>query len=214
MVSLSAAVIPLIILLHSTVNRTCELWLESLIQHLVTWCFNVCGSLNIALYALNALLCVCVFRQIRAVRREMMDYQFKQSLRMERRALLTIITLLATLLIFFVPYMIVHLISLNIHSDSLIDNTLVIYYMNMLPYIKYALDPIIYGLRMREINACRRGSRRRDRTSPPTNQAVDFQMTAIVRPSIVSSSDPTIIVALHHMSSLDGGEYQRCSVNV
>ena len=200
MTSLTGALVPLIVLVVITVLKSCELWLETLIQRLVTWCFNICGSINIALFTLNAGLCSCVYRQIRQVRREMIDYQFEHSLRMERRALVTIITLLVTLLIFFVPYMVVHLISINVNSDTLIDSDAVIYYMNMMPYAKYALDPIIYGLRMREIHACARPCWRassalgRDGISPPTNQGGDCPLTVAVHPSIVSSFDPNIIV--------------------
>jgi len=60
--------------------------------------------------------------------------------------------MLATLGVFFAPYMTIHVLSLNLPaaSDYLHDSA-VVYYMNVLPYLKFASDPIIYGLRMREV---------------------------------------------------------------
>ena len=89
----------------------------------------------------------------------MTRFRFEQSLRSERRAFATIVTLLVTLNVFFVPSIVVHVISLNAPDVTLLSNGAVIYFMNMLPYFKYASDPIIYGLRMRELQWCFAGSR-------------------------------------------------------
>jgi len=60
--------------------------------------------------------------------------------------------MLATLGVFFAPYMTLHVLSLNLPaaSDYLHDSA-VVYYMNLLPYFKFISDPIIYGMRMREV---------------------------------------------------------------
>ena len=56
--------------------------------------------------------------------------------------------LLTTMTLFFLPYCLVYLISLNKQSSALQENIAVLYYMNLLPYLKYATDPLIYGKRM------------------------------------------------------------------
>ena len=56
--------------------------------------------------------------------------------------------LLSTMTVFFLPYCLMFLISHNSKSTSLHDNTAVMYYMTLLPYVKYASDPVIYGKRM------------------------------------------------------------------
>jgi len=94
----------------------------------------------------------------------------------ERRAFGTIALMLATLGLFFAPYMTLHVISLNLpaatdylHASAVVyymnlvsDIAIFVlkrdvklqltdYYMNLLPYVKFTSDPVIYGLRMREV---------------------------------------------------------------
>ncbi len=69
-------------------------------------------------------------------------------LQYERKTWLTIMMLLVTMTTFFLPYCLVYLLSLNAASSPLHENTAVFYYMTLLPYIKYATDPLIYGKRM------------------------------------------------------------------
>jgi len=107
---------------------------------------DVSAGIHIALYVANAVLCVKIYRRIRLAGREMTRARLRQSLRRQRRAFTTIVTLLVTLNAFFVPSIVVHVISLNAADVTLLSNAAVIYCMNMLPYLKYASDPMI-GLR-------------------------------------------------------------------
>jgi len=60
--------------------------------------------------------------------------------------------MLATLGVFFAPYMTLHVVSLNLPAASeYLHQGVVVYYMNLLPYLKFTSDPVIYGLRMREV---------------------------------------------------------------
>lgn len=60
--------------------------------------------------------------------------------------------MLATLGVFFAPYMTLHVLSLNLPAaNNYLHDSAVVYYMNLLPYFKFTSDPIIYGLRMREV---------------------------------------------------------------
>ena len=74
--------------------------------------------------------------------------EFVDDLQYERKTWLTIMMLLTTMTLFVLPYCLIYLISLNKQSSTLQENTAVLYYMNLLPYVKYATDPLIYGKRM------------------------------------------------------------------
>jgi len=90
--------------------------------------------------------------RIRAVHRELVRYDQLASVHCERRAFGTIALMLATLGLFFAPYMTLHVLSLNLPAASYyLHDSAVVYYMNLLPYFKFTSDPIIYGLRMREV---------------------------------------------------------------
>jgi len=70
----------------------------------------------------------------------------------ERRAFGTISMMLATLGVFYAPYMTLHVLSLNFPAaNEYLHRSVGVYYMNLLPYFKFTSDPIIYGLRMREV---------------------------------------------------------------
>jgi len=97
-------------------------------------------------------LCSLIYLRIRAIHRELLRYDQLASVRCERRAFGTMAMMLATLGVFFAPYMTIHVLSLNLPAASnYLHDSAVVYYMNVLPYLKFASDPIIYGLRMREV---------------------------------------------------------------
>ena len=113
---------------------------------------NVCVAFVIIVYIAIFILCSLIYLRIRAIHRELVRYDQIASVHCERRAFGTIAMMLATLGMFFAPYMTLHVVSLNLPaaSDYLHDSA-VVYYMNLLPYFKFTSDPIIYGLRMREV---------------------------------------------------------------
>ena len=171
-VSLLAGCAPFVGVLLMTRGRRCEMLILELVRNVVTYGVDVCVGLVAVVYVGIVVLCVRIYRQIGAVRREMALYsggsgggggestsgrdaaagRRTADMRSERRAFVTIVTLLATLNVFYVPYMIVHVVSLNVpDSDVLLNDQALIYYMNMLPYMKFTTDPVIYGLRMREV---------------------------------------------------------------
>jgi len=58
---------------------------------------------------------------------------------------------LLTLNAFFVPFVVLQVLSLNSPASAYLGSAAVVYYMNLLPYAKCTIDPLIYGLRMREL---------------------------------------------------------------
>ena len=98
------------------------------------------------------ILCSLIYLRIRAIHRELVRYDQLANVHCERRAFGTIALMLVTLGVFFAPYMTLHVISLNLPAASeYLHDSAVVYYMNLLPYFKFISDPIIYGLRMREV---------------------------------------------------------------
>lgn len=69
----------------------------------------------------------------------------------DRRAFVTIVSLGIALTFYLVPSLIIQLLSNGPMEDVIIKNAFLIYFMALIPYTKYLVDPIIYGLRMPEM---------------------------------------------------------------
>lgn len=133
----------------------CEDWFVRILLRISAIETNICTVIVGLFYLFVVTVSARIYAEIRSGRLLMIQIRAEHDLRGERRAYFTILFLLSTLTLFLVPYMIVHLLSLNFSDSRFLHNPLVIYYMNMLPYLKYMTDPIIYGLRMRELkNVC------------------------------------------------------------
>jgi len=130
----------------------CNPGLRRLIRLVVLYGVDACVGFVVIIYVTIFILCCLIYLRIRAVHRELVRYDQLASVRCERRAFGTIAMLLATLGLFFAPYMTLHVLSLNVPAATdYIHKSAVVYYMNLLPYFKFTSDPIIYGLRMREV---------------------------------------------------------------
>lgn len=105
------------------------------------------GVLAVCYISLSA-MCIRLYHEIRQLQRRLSENLWVDDLKYEKKALITIVMLLGTLTVFFLPYYIVYMVSMNSWLVSLNRNQAILYYMMLLPYIKYASDPIIYGKRM------------------------------------------------------------------
>lgn len=143
--------VPYLVALLVARQRPCEEWFIKLILRISTVETNTCICIVGLFYLLIVAASARIYAKIRSGRRLMTQIRAEHDVRGERRAFFTILFLLSTLTLFLVPYTIVHLLSLNFTDNRLLHNPLIIYYMNMLPYLKYMTDPVIYGLRMREL---------------------------------------------------------------
>lgn len=77
-------------------------------------------------------LCALIYLRIRAIHRELVRYDQLANVHCERRAFGTIALMLATLGLFFAPYMTLHVISLNLPAASeYLHASAVVYYMNL-----------------------------------------------------------------------------------
>ena len=105
------------------------------------------GTLAICYISLTC-MCLRLYHEVRKLQKRLSENLWVDDLKYEKKALVTIAMLLSTLTLFFLPYYIVYMVSMNSLSSSLNQNQAVLYYMMLLPYIKYASDPVIYGKRM------------------------------------------------------------------
>ena len=71
----------------------------------------------------------------------------------DRRAFITIASLGMALTFYLVPSLIIQFLSNGPMGDIITNNAFLIYFMALLPYTKYLVDPVIYGLRMPEMRS-------------------------------------------------------------
>ena len=152
LVSLSCACLPFFILLGLTHKGTCDEDMLGTILLVVIIGTDISLGVVVLTYLSIVGLCLRIYTEIQKLRKRLSQFRFDHEVSGERKAFVTIIILLSTLTIFFIPYVAVYAITLN-SSDSGIDmqSDALIYYMNLLPYLKFFTDPIIYGMRMKEV---------------------------------------------------------------
>jgi len=150
--SLIGGIAPFTVMLIFARYQPCGLGLRRLIRLVLLYGVDACVSFVIVIYVTIFILCFLIYVRIRAIHRQLDRSDQLANVHRERRALGTIAMMLATLGLFFAPYMTLHVLSLNLPAASdYLHNSAVVYYMNLLPYFKFTSDPIIYGLRMREV---------------------------------------------------------------
>jgi hypothetical protein len=71
------------------------------------------------------------------------------------KAFVTTLLLSSTLVVFWLPYMAFHFVSAHVDLDNVPDIVwqIKIYVIDFLPVLNFLTDPIIYGIRMREIRS-------------------------------------------------------------
>lgn len=149
--SVAAGCLPWVILLGLSSKLPCDIAFSELLEKVMSTGSNICVSSVSIVYITIISICVRIYTEIQSIHQCIMRYRQERSLKAERRAFVTIVILLATLTVFFIPHTIAYLVSVNIDRDKAMDKSVLIYYMNMMPYFKFLLDPLIYGLRMREV---------------------------------------------------------------
>jgi uncharacterized membrane protein len=152
--SLLAGAVPLGYLWGTVRGRPCVAPRVQLIGVVVRHGANASAGFLGAVHVVIFVQCALIFRRMLVVRREMTPFRYARDMRSERRAIVTIVILLLTLNVFFVPYTIMTLLTLNWPTSAYVGNSALIYYMNFLPHVKCMADPVIYGLRMREMRNC------------------------------------------------------------
>lgn len=146
---------PLVSLSVAVKRQRCGPDLLHLISAVFRYSANTSAGFLAAVHVIIFSQCLLIYRRMSVVRREMTPFRYTRDMRTERRAIVTIVILLLTLNFFFVPYTAMTLFSLNFaEGASYFGNSWFVYYMNLLPHFKCMADPLVYGLRMRELQQC------------------------------------------------------------
>ncbi len=151
--SLLCSFLPFLALVIIAQQRDCSADLLTLISNFVVYGVNCCVGIVGAIYAIIIVLCVRIFYEIKVIGMRISRHRNeRQDVKAERRAFVTIVILLCTLTVFFTPYSVIYVVSLNSKNPGFgFKDEGIIYYMTILPYFKFLSDPLIYGLRMREV---------------------------------------------------------------
>ena len=133
-------------------RRECDEQLLKKITDVVVVGSKVSVGIVAAIYCIIVAICVRIYLEIRTIKRRLSSHRH-ENVNTERRAFVTTVILLVTFTIFFIPYTVMYLLSLRSSSSFEMSNSGFIFYMNVLPYLKFLSDPIIYGIRMRGLRA-------------------------------------------------------------
>ena len=190
-VTIAASVLPMTGLVISSENRECtKQFLKDLVFG-ITVCGNLGNAIIGAVYVAIIVLCIKVYIDIRKHWDRIHHFRQRWELHRNWKAFVTTALLVGSLTMFFLPSCVVYFVTMNFNDMSLSrDSSILTYIMNMLPYVKFITDPVIYGMRTKEV---REGYRRvtlkcsdLQRQTPPTSR-LQLQYTS----SFVTSTVPT-----------------------
>ncbi len=150
-VSLAFACVPCIVVWYRAKHGECDADMLDKILQVIVFGANCSTGVVGIVYILIVLMCIRIYTEIRNLQIRLNQFRFKQEVSSERKAFVTIVILLTTLSLFFIPYACLYVITLNATTDVDIQNNVLIYYMVLLPYLKFLTDPLIYGMRMKEV---------------------------------------------------------------
>jgi hypothetical protein len=148
LVSLGCGLTPFLVLLIVSERSECTTSLFNYITGISSVGNEICVAIAVAIYVSIVALCCRIYIEVKRLQRRLSRFRFDQDVDYEKKAFITTAILLATLTFFFLPYSIVYLLTYN---DGMGKDAGIIYYMNLLPYLKFISDPLIYGARMREV---------------------------------------------------------------
>ena len=135
--------IPLLILM-ARVLPSCHLHQVIFIEFLSRICINI----NIGLLQLIILLifvfCIRIHMEIRLLQSRLSDYCWVDEMQLEKRTFRSILFLVCTLAVFFLPFTIMFVVSYNQGNADMINTRAVVFIMTLMPYIKFCTDPILY----------------------------------------------------------------------
>ena len=136
---------PVVALIVSYSERGCSLaeveWYTIISMRFVIAVICIC-------YLTLAGLCLRIYWEIHQLQQLLSLPPWAEELQYEKRAWRTIAFLLSTMTVFCLPFYVLHMVSLHTGRSLNQAHPALVYYMNLLPYIKYSVDPLIYGRRM------------------------------------------------------------------
>ena len=155
LISFTCAMIPVFYMLVKSRFQDCPLYYNEIGE----------GSIEICTYALAAViltiagLYASIYTEILRYRRrtpQLTNRRRNDETEHNYKAFVTTLLLAGTLVVYWLPYMAMHFISAHLDpedveqvSDLLMD--VKFFVMDVMPMLSYLTDPVIYGIRMREI---------------------------------------------------------------
>ncbi len=97
-----------------------------------------------ASYVIIIALCARIAVEIRTLEKRLSRLCWTDNLQQERGTFRSIVGLSITMTLFIFPYHVLYFASMNFNVEALSANTGVMYYMNLLPYAKFATDPVFF----------------------------------------------------------------------
>ncbi|ELU00905.1 hypothetical protein CAPTEDRAFT_194097 [Capitella teleta] len=156
------AVVPAFLMLALSSFEHCAHYAQQIAVKAVEVCTYVLTGLIILIIALYGR----IYREVLDYRKRMPQLQLRSprdtshtGRRSETehnfKAFITTFLLSGTLVIFWIPFMVIHFISAHIDYELIPDSVyyLKFYFVDFLPMLNFMTDPIIYGIRMREIRS-------------------------------------------------------------
>ena len=162
--AVAAALLPAILVLFLTRFDHCATYAVDMATKSVEICTCVLAALIVVIVALYAR----IYREVVACRKRMPQLLRRSSGRNVPRspgtktdahaennykAFITTFLLSSTMVLFWLPYMVFHFITLRLDPENISPRIIQIkfYLIDFLPMLNFLTDPIIYGIRMREI---------------------------------------------------------------
>ena len=143
--------VPFGILLGMANSQDCTMDMYTYATSIVISGATIAMALEGATYIITIVISCLLYIKLRRYGQGFWNIRFDNQIRNQKRIFATTLMLFITLVIFSIPYMVLYVLTLNTRDISSIQNSTLIHYMNILPYFKFLSDPIIYGMRMREV---------------------------------------------------------------
>lgn len=145
--SLPSVALKILTMRHSQ----CQPWIRLAVLNVHAYGTVVIGAFDVLIYGAIVLLCLGIYRRMRVVRREISRFRFARDARCEMKAIATVAAIMSTLSLYSMSHIVVHVLSLTGYGRISLDSGALIYYMNLSPYVQLMLEPVVYGLRMHEL---------------------------------------------------------------
>lgn len=153
LVTMLCDAVPLIYIFVKSGTNDCDSKMLQHITDVVLVGSKVSVGIVAGIYCAIIVMCIRLYVEIHLLRRRLSCHRH-ENVNTERRTFITTLILLGTFTIFFIPYTVMYLVSLRSSSNLEMSNQPgLIFYMSLLPYLKFLSDPIIYGIRMRGMRA-------------------------------------------------------------